>query len=258
MNGGAENTTARRSWMARLFNRRQAAVLADRYLDTMLADRWNTLLLLLQAPLLALMTVMVWQNVRNPTASLYFVMVLSALWLGCMDACREIVKERALFLRERMVNLEVGAYLWSKLRVLALLNAVQVVLYAAIVTSQLDLRIAMGWLLLNLMLTTLVGTALGLLISSLVSRSDHAVGIVPLVILPQILFSEVAIASDAFRGASETVYRLMPSRWAFENLREIALDSTITLEAALKLLPLAGFGLCFLTLSLLLLAMKRY
>lgn len=236
----------------------QGAVLADRYLETVLADWKNTLLLIAQAPILAGLAVMVWGNLGEATHSLYFVMSLSAIWLGCMDACREIVKERPLFLREKMVNLNVASYVYSKVRVLALLNVVQVVLYAAILHKFLDTGIGIGWVIINLLAMALCGTCLGLLISAAVRRSDYAVGLVPLVILPQILFSEFAIAKDDFEGVSEWIYRLMPSRWAYDSLIDFAATESKELSAVAHLLPLVAFCAVFLGLAWLILRGQDY
>ncbi|MEC9396818.1 MAG: ABC transporter permease [Myxococcota bacterium] len=236
----------------------QGSVLADRYLETILSDWKNTLLLLVQAPALAGMAVAVWGNIDSANNSLYFVMVLSCIWIGCMDSCREIVKERSLFLRERMFNLEIGAYLYSKLRVLFLLNIVQVVTYSLIVYKFLDVRVPIGWLILVLLSITMCGTCLGLLISALVKRSDHAVGVVPLVILPQILFSEFAISKDSFEGASEIVYKLMPSRWSYESLVEFAQTNPAFMEAGAMALPPLFFGLLFVLIAAPVLSLKKY
>ncbi len=241
-----------------LINWTQCGVLADRYLEIMLADFGGTLLLLLQAPFLAALVVLVWSNLEQPTRTLYFVMILSCLWIGCMDASREIVKERALYLRERMVNLEVGAYLLSKVRVLVVLNTVQVATYVGIIVYYLDVRIHTAWVAIGLWLATLTGTCLGLLISSSVRRSDHAVALVPLAILPQIMFSEFAIGKEHFAGASRVIYALMPSRWGFEALENLARTSTDYWKAlgAMALLPLFGVG--FLVLAYPLLRLKKY
>lgn len=239
-------------------NWEQGAVLADRYLETILADWKNTGLLLIQAPVLAAMAVAVWSNVDKATQSLYFVMVLSAFWLGCMNACREIVKERALFLREKMFNLDVGAYLYSKVRVLTLIASVQIILYTIIVAKWLDTRVPVGWLGLNLLFVALCGTCLGLLISSISKRSDYAVGLVPLVVLPQILFSEFAIGKGQFQGASEVIYTLMPSRWGYESLVEFAQTSPDLLKGAGYLLPLPAFSLVFLLIAYPILRLQRY
>jgi hypothetical protein len=239
-------------------NWRQSGVLADRYLETVLSDWVATLLLLLQAPLLAGMAILVWDNLEAATPSLYFVMVLSCLWIGCMDASREIVKERPLFLRERMVNLEVGAYLLSKVRVLFLLNVVQVACYGGLLAYDLDMRVNLVWLLLDLLLVTVCGTCLGLLISSASSRSDYAVATVPLVILPQILFSEFAIGKRYFEGVSEVIFAFMPSRWGYEALVEFSETDIDYLAAIVRLLPAIGFAAVFLALCYPLLRLKRY
>lgn len=241
-----------------IINGHQTRVLAERYLEIMLADYAGTLLLLFQAPFLAALVVVAWGNVEQATRSLYFVMTLSCLWIGCIDACREIVKERALFLRERMVNLEVGAYLLSKVRVLSLLNVVQVATYVGIIVYYLDVRVHIAWLMVNLTATTFAGTCLGLLISSSVKRSDYAVGLVPLVILPQILFSEFAIGKEHFVGLSRVIFALMPSRWGFESLEHLAATSIDYGRALLYMGLLPVFGVVFLLMAYPLLRLKRY
>ncbi|MEO1270063.1 MAG: ABC transporter permease [Myxococcota bacterium] len=246
--------TPKKPWI----NWQQSGVLADRYMETILADWVTTLLLVLQAPLLAGMAVAVWGNLGEANVNLYFVMTLSCLWIGCMDACREIVKERAQFMRERMFNLDISAYLFSKIRVLLLLNVVQVVAYAVIIDANLETRVHVVWLVLNLLVTTLTGTCLGLLISAASRRSDYAVALVPLVILPQILFSEVAISKDSFEGYSEWVYTLMPSRWGFEGLKELAKTEPEYIDALGMMVPLLGFSLLFLVAAWPLLRFQRY
>ncbi len=236
----------------------QGQVLADRYLDTMISDWKSTLILLMQAPLLAGLAVLVWGNIEKANEQLYFVMVLSMIWIGCMNASREIVKERALFLRERMFNLEVGAYLYSKMRVLGLLDTVQVVAYSAIVYKYLDVRVPIGWLLINLFFATLCGTCLGLLISSTVRRSDRAVALVPLVIIPQLIFSEFMIKKDSFGGVSEYIYYVMPSRWGYESLLEFAQTNPEYHVAIGKIAPLLIIGALLLGLSYPVLRAQKY
>lgn len=233
-------------------------VLADRYLETMLADWKGTGLLLLQAPLLAGLAVMVWQNVGKANSSMYFVMVLSMLWIGCMNGCREVVKERALFLREKMAGQNVASYLYSKVRVLGLLGCVQAITYGIIVYNYVDTRIAVGWILFAMLATVFCGICLGLLLSSIVRRTDYAVALVPLVIIPQILFSEFSIDEDQFEGASEVVFTLMPSRWGYEAMMNYADSGVSQLEATGYLIPLLIFGVVFLLIALPLLKRQKY
>ena len=236
----------------------QGAVLADRYLETVLADWKNTGILILQAPVLAGLAVLVWENVGRASESLYFVMVLSCFWIGCMNASREIVKERPLFLREKMVGVDVGAYLYSKVRVLAILNALQVGMYGIIVYKYIDVMMGVGWLLIALYIAGLCGTCLGLLISSVVKRSDYAVGLVPMLIIPQILFSPFAIKKDDYEGLSEFVYYLMPAQWGYESLVEFSKAGGSTLDAGGFLLPMLAFGVVFLLASYPFLKLAKY
>lgn len=236
----------------------QGTVLADRYMEIILSDWKNTLVLIGMSPILAGLAVLVWGNINQANNNLYFVMTLSMIFVGCICSCREIVKERALFLRERMFNLEIAPYLYSKVRVLALVNVVQAVIYSAIVYKFIDVRVPIGWLIINLFVVTFCGMCLGLLISSLVKRGDRAVMAVPIVVLPQILFSEFAISKDKFSGISEWIYKLMPSRWGYESLVEFAKTNGSPLEGAAMLLPLIIFSALFVALSYPILKIQKF
>lgn len=239
-------------------NWHQGNILADRYMELTMADWKNALLLIGMAPILAGLAVLVWGNISQANESLYFVMTLSMIFIGCITSCREIVKERALFLRERMFNLEIGPYLYSKVRVLTLISVIQSVTYSAIVSKFVDTRIPIGWLMIVLFLCVLCGMCLGLFVSSLVQRADRAVMAVPLLILPQILFSQFAISKDQFSGASEWIFAIMPSRWGFETLTEFAKTNTSLTQAVGNMMPLILFSLVFLGLSYPLLHRHRY
>lgn len=202
--------------------RRQAAILTERYLDVMLGDLGTLLLLLAQAPVIALLCVVVWGDVGQDTDSLYFVLTLTAVWCGCINACREIVKERAIFARERLFGLSCSAYVLSKAKVLLALGLVQVVSLLAIVEVKIGLKGALLWQLVALILSAAAGTGLGLLISALARRQERAVAAVPLLILPQILFSEFAIPREAFGRVTEVVEQGMIVKWGYEVFTEAA------------------------------------
>ncbi|HEY7313104.1 MAG TPA: ATP-binding cassette domain-containing protein, partial [Gemmataceae bacterium] len=61
----------------------------------------------------------------NPrfTYILLFVLVMIVLWFGCNNAAKEIVKEEAIYGRERAVNLGIVPYLASKFLVLSVITA---------------------------------------------------------------------------------------------------------------------------------------
>ena len=53
------------------------------------------------------------------TYMLLFMVVIIVLWFGCNNAAKEIVKEEAIYTRERAVNLRILPYLASKFVVLS-------------------------------------------------------------------------------------------------------------------------------------------
>jgi ABC-type multidrug transport system permease subunit len=241
----------------RWLNLRQSGILADRYFDILLGDLRNSLLLLLQAPVIAGLIVLVWRNVAQATNTLYFVMVLTAIWFGCTNASREIVKEQAIFFRERMIGVEVPAYVFSKFRVLAMLDFVQCLMLLLIVNYYIHLLGNKLLLFLTLYFCTLAGTTLGLLISSIMNSQDKAVGMVPLLIIPQILFSEFALPKELHEGVTKYLERLMLAGWGYENFKELVSAQPGYLTIVRNLVILAIFMVIFFFLTTVVLKRKK-
>lgn len=196
----------------------QASVLSDRYLDVLLSDPRSMLLLLVQAPLIGALVAGVWSNAHTDSPTLYFVLVLSAFFLGAVNSAREVVKERALFLRERMYNLSAGAYVVSKYRVQAISMVLQCCLLTVIVDQFVPLEVHPLVLGAAILLCSLCGTAVGLAISAVVHSADKAVMMVPLVVIPQILFSELILPGGQLHNWTETVQKVMPVHWGYQLL----------------------------------------
>lgn len=202
--------------------RRQSRILAARYRDCLLGDTGGLLLLLAQAPLIGYLCAVVWGSIERDTPALYFVLCLSAVWFGCINACREIVKERAILERERLFGIRPRDYVVSKVWVLAALGAAQVILLQGTVEWHLQLRGPMLLELLALFGASLAGTGLGLLVSALATTQERAVFAVPLLLLPQILFSELAIPNNLYSDVVAAVEKVMPVHWAFRVFEESA------------------------------------
>lgn len=194
----------------------QTAVLARRYFAVLRGDLPTLALTIGQAPVIGGLCNLVWRSVEKDTPSLYFVLSLAAVWLGCISACREIVKERPILERERSFGLSVRSYLGSKLLVLAGVGLVQVVLLQVAVEVSLSVRGPYLLQTLALFGAQLGGVALGLLISAISHNADRAVGAVPLLLIPQILFSDFAVPSEYYTDFVEAGEKLMPVHWAYE------------------------------------------
>ena len=219
----------------------QLVTLARRYTRILTADLRHTLILLLQAPVLGLLIGLATRAGTpgwRPTSVMFLMLSLSAFWFGCVNAAREITKETAVTARERMVGVGVLPYVLSKLLVLQALALVQVAILLLMVDwlgpprqlgSGGSYAIVLGGIpgsyplaLVNLYLTALNGIGLGLLISSLAGNSDKAMSLVPLALLPQILFAGALAVPKAGSLARAAGY-LVGVNWSFDLFRrEIA------------------------------------
>lgn len=178
-----------------LFRWSQLPTLLRRYLDLLVADRRNLAMLLLQAPFVAALIGLVFSTSGSPQvravgeSHVAFMLVLSAIWCGCLNSTREVIKELPVYLRERSVNLGIGPYLFSKLIPLCVLCLLQSCALLGIATLLLSWS-GDPWLRLAILfLSAMAATGMGLAVSTLVDSSDKAVTVVPILLIPQVIFS---------------------------------------------------------------------
>jgi ABC-type multidrug transport system ATPase subunit len=171
------------------FSLNQFKVLAGRSWALKFGDRAQTLLLFLQAPLVALL-VSLMASEPNQVQTVFMAM-FAALWFGCSNAVREIVDEQTIYRRERQTGLKIPSYIFAKLAVLsfvALAQCVSVVVILLGVKHALVLSLPEVWAAIGIMFLVAVnGTLIGLLISSLVSSPEKALTLFPLVLIPELL-----------------------------------------------------------------------
>jgi ABC transport system ATP-binding/permease protein len=198
----------------------QTAVLAARFVRTLAADPQTTRLLFWQPLLIAALICLVFKGI--PAVS--FLLVLSAMWFGCGLAAQQIVKERAIYRRERLVNLRSDAYLLSKFLPLALVGAFQSAAMLAVVwlwkRPAWDIPAALA----ALTLAAANGVALGLLVSALSTNRDKASAAVPTVLLPQIILAGVLVSLPDMPRGVRVAADLVAARWANQALEISLLD----------------------------------
>jgi ABC-type multidrug transport system ATPase subunit/pSer/pThr/pTyr-binding forkhead associated (FHA) protein len=212
---------------------RQFAVLTARYLDIIRTDRVNLLLMLLIAPVLGAVDLIAWPRaVYSPVegdASLTMVMLfMSAVipfLIGALSSVREIVKEKAIYRRERTVNLRILPYVLSKVAV-GLLYA----LYIAAVLLGLRLlavdfsHLELGDLALYfliIVLAVLSGVMWGLLISAVAPREEQAMLLLIVVVVAQMVFSGGLLALEQLGVAGEAIGYATSTKWTFEALVDV-------------------------------------
>lgn len=202
---------------------RQAVTLTRRYVDLLFSDRLNLLVLLLQAPLIALAVGAVFDT-SGPLperaaaeSQIAFVLVLSAIWFGCINSAREIVKELPIYLRERAVTVALPPYLFSKLLPLAVLCLVQCASFLAIVTWMLDFSGPFGERLVTLFLAGFAATCMGLTVSAFVNSNDKAIAALPLLLIPQFILSNAVVTLS---GTTEGFARItVIAYWGLDAMR---------------------------------------
>jgi ABC transport system ATP-binding/permease protein len=157
-----------------------------------------------------------------------FIMAFATILFGCINGAREIVKEAPIYRRERAVNLGILPYMFSKIVVLGLLSLLQSLVLVLIV--QLGEPLQQGIFTspfletcITLVLTSLAGLMLGLVISAVAPNTDRAISFVPIILLPQVLFSGAIIALKDW--PTQILAAIFPSRWAMA-----ALGSTVGLH----------------------------
>ncbi len=225
---------------------RQFFTLSRRYWEVLFRDKLTLFILFAQAPIIAVLIYFV-MGKNQPRDFAYFVLSLVAVWFGTSISAREIIRERAVYNRERMVNLGLLPYLFSKLFVLGIIVGVQC-LMLFVPLKFLDLvglmpmpgellGIPQFWVML---LTAGVGIALGLLISALVRTSEMATSLVPLILIPQILFSGLVGVPT---GMNKVAGLLMPATWSFDTMKRFSGLDTLEEEGAEPTDSTGGEGL---------------
>jgi ABC transport system ATP-binding/permease protein len=207
---------------------RQAAVLTSRYARLLFRDRRLVRITLLQVPLLGILTAQLFapgvfnrsgaELFAGKAAQLVFLMVTIALWLGSINAAREIVKERSVLARELAVGVGVGAYIASKLTVLFLFAVAQTLTFSVLVLVQRPLHepgSVLVELLAVLVLSSWIAVLLGLLVSAYATSEDQATAIIPLLLVPQLLFGGAIVSLEDMSAPMRALAGLVPARWSF-------------------------------------------
>jgi ABC-type multidrug transport system ATPase subunit len=169
-----------------------------------LRNRLNIILTLLIPPVIAVLVGMTLHYTDDPSgqydfASAFhiptyiFIALLLALFLGLVNSVTDIIRDRVMLHRERNLDVRLPYYIAAKMGTLALFCGVQCAIFALVGNHILEIR-GMFWpYFFWLFVTSVSGASLGLLISSLVTDSMNSILFVPLVLIPQLIFSGALI-----------------------------------------------------------------
>lgn len=232
---------------------RQLSLLMSRYWKVKIRDRAGAAIMFLQAPVIGIMLAFVFGGQRSAipfwclgalqdlakrnaqttsgttdllsqmlpttdhTAAMFFV-VVSCVWFGTSNAAREIVTERSIYLRERMVNLSLFNYVMSKYIILSAVCILQCTMLLGIVFLALGFNGGPGAFfteLLAMVAVSMNATALGLLLSTVVVSAEAAMALTPIALIPQIVLGGLMVPMTTNPMLKPLMY-IMPARWGFE------------------------------------------
>ena len=236
------------------------SVLTGRYLKLFMRDRRNTMILFGQVPLIGLGIALLFETGlfdrtgQAPGAGipgrprdaiqLLFLLVTTAIWFGSIDASREIVKERAVAVREAAVGVRWSTYLTSKATVLFGVSALQTIALAYFVLAihPLDeppsVYLAVTVLLV---LASWAAVGVGLAVSAAASTEDQATSVIPLTLIPQLLFAGAIVPVERMTEPIAFISNAVFARWALAGTGS-AVDMQDRIDADASFARVGGYG----------------
>lgn len=204
---------------------KQLIILIKRYVKLISNDFQQLLILFAQAPIVAVLLAMVTTDdlykSYDDTKAILFSLGCASIWLGLLNSVQEICKEKVILQKEHMADLKLSAYLLSKFIVQGFLAFIQSLLLVSIFqkiagSSEYSILINSFWdIQIICFLSILSSATMGLFISSFVKNANIAMTIIPLVLVPHLLFSGMLFKLE---GISDFISNFVLCRWTVEGL----------------------------------------
>lgn len=209
---------------------RQFFILSARNLKILTRDWFSLFLLLVTAPLMASLDFMLAAGVGpdsfgfkngnfNDVIVSLIVLTNTTMLVGGLAFMRELVKEREIYKRERMVNLKLSSYIMSKIWVALSLAVYQTICYTAIRYTAFDMPGGAEELIFFFITGYLLifgGMMLGLFASALAPNGNAAPLLLVMFIIPQM------VLSGAMVPLPTPVRAPASSSWAFQGVIAIS------------------------------------
>lgn len=219
-------------------HRKQMWIYFKRNLRSKLVNTQFINISILAAPLLAIIigyfTKYLHGTLADPNAYLFsendnipsflFMSVVAMMFLGLTISAEEIIKDRKILYREKFLNLSYFSYINSKVIVLFIFSAIQSLMFVVIGHWVLEIK-GMFWShWLILFSTAFCSNLMGLNLSAALNSVVAIYVLIPIVLVPQLLFSGVIVNFNKLhKTISHPEYvpfvgDIMLSRWSYEAL----------------------------------------
>lgn len=213
---------------------KQIRIFTTRDFLSKIANKQYMLINILEAPFLAFILAIVVRYRNAPDGEAYifrfnenipgfFLMsIVVALFIGLSVSAEEIIKDRKILKREQFLNLSWSGYLVSKMIILFSLSAIQTITFVLIAHSILEIRgmTLIFWVIL--FSSSCMANMMGLNASSAFKSAVAVYILIPIILIPQMIFSGLMFEFDKLNKAISTkgkvpvIADFITSRWALE------------------------------------------
>lgn len=214
---------------------KQLRIFVERDVLSKLTNRQYVLINLLEAPVLAMILAFFMRFFvpsggpseyvfrENENIPVYiFISVIVALFIGLTVSSEEIIRDKKIRKRESFLNLSRGSYLSGKIGIMLAISAIQMLLFVLVGNTILEIKgmTLPYWAIL--FSTCTFANILGLNISASFNSAKVIYILIPIVIIPQLLFSGIIVRFDrlnpifASQKGVPWIGNIMASRWAYE------------------------------------------
>ncbi|MBT3322667.1 MAG: FHA domain-containing protein [Anaerolineae bacterium] len=240
---------------------RQFIVLLQRSLNVLFSDPITLLLMLLLLPLTGTLQLIIGSTeiltgnlsiLADPVAAaktmtenyvpfastntFVFVMGLEAVLTGLFVPSNDLVKERGIYLRERMVNLKVMPYLLSKAAIYSVFVIIQVALYLLILSFGVNFPTEGLYIngileiFITLFLTMMAGISFGFIVSAISRNTEMSIYILVILLFFQFFFAGTVF--DLRDNAFEPMSYFTTTRWSLTALG-VSIDMPTLVESSI-------------------------
>ncbi|MBM2814786.1 MAG: hypothetical protein HW421_1548 [Ignavibacteria bacterium] len=162
---------------------------------------------------------------------LLFIMILSFIWIGMTNSVKDVVIERAIFIREHRYTLKVMNYISSKFVSLVIISVLQIITFLIVLFLFIPMLPAdIIYIFLILLLTSVIAGGIGLCISSLASSIEFAISFLPLILIPQIIFAGIFKHIGSMNHFLRVISDCTISRWSLESMVNLV-SKTVDFES---------------------------
>lgn len=160
---------------------------------------------------------------NNNIQSYLFMSVVVALFIGMSISAEEIFRDRLILKREAFLNLSRSSYLSAKITVAFIISAIQMIIYILIANNILEIKGMTFYFWIVLFSTACFANVLALNLSAGLKSIVAIYILIPLLLIPQLLFSGVIVDFQNMNSSSDARYTplvadVMTARWAYETI----------------------------------------